>query len=157
MYLFSGLGFVASAGFRLHRTRSGHFASCWAVSIEQCFILRFQPLFYFLVEFWAEFCVLVFSLVLFGVSGIKFLMNHSYYYYHSGFVVLCLLPPLCLTVMCTTCTSPAFPAADCGGSALLHTAHHTIIITDHGCRHPNLLTDIHRVLHYAGELWVGRV
>ena len=37
--------------------------------------------------------------------------------------------------------SPAFPAADYGGSALLHTAHHTIITTDHGCRHPNLLTD----------------
>ena len=67
--------------------------------------------------------------------------------------------------------SPAFPAADCGGSALLHTAHHTIIITDHSCRHPNLLMDLQAVIvcctmqvsyglvgvvHNAGELWVGR-
>ena len=42
--------------------------------------------------------------------------------------------------------SPAFPAADCGGSALLHTAHHTIIITDHSCRHPNLLMDLQAVI-----------
>ena len=44
--------------------------------------------------------------------------------------------------------SPAFPfhAADYGGSALLHTAHHTIITTDHGCRHPNLLTDSQAVI-----------
>ena len=42
--------------------------------------------------------------------------------------------------------SPAFPAADYGGSALVHTAHHTIIITDHGCRHPNLLTDSQAVI-----------
>ena len=42
--------------------------------------------------------------------------------------------------------SPAFPAADYGGSALLHTAHHAIIITDHGCRHPPLLTDSQAVI-----------
>ena len=46
--------------------------------------------------------------------------------------------------------SPAFPAADYGGSALFHTAHHhTIIITDHGCRHPNLLTDSQAVMCVA--------
>ena len=31
-----------------------------------------------------------------------------------------------------------FPATDYGGSALLPTAHHAIIITDHGCRHTPL-------------------
>ena len=30
---------------------------------------------------------------------------------------------------------------DYGGYVILHTAHHTIITMDHGCRHPNLLTD----------------
>ena len=32
------------------------------------------------------------------------------------------VPPIC---QCTGCLSPAFPAADYGGSARLHTAHHT--------------------------------
>ena len=39
--------------------------------------------------------------------------------------------------------SPAFPFpdADYGGYVILHTAHHTIITTDHGCRYTNLLAD----------------
>ena len=39
--------------------------------------------------------------------------------------------------------------AGCGGPALLHAAHHTIITTDHGCRHPILLTDSQAVIVYG--------
>ena len=57
------------------------------------------------------------------------------------------VPPLCLIVMFTGCIHRLhFPSADYDGSALLHTAHHTIITTDHGCRHPNLLTDSQAVI-----------
>ena len=62
--------------------------------------------------------------------------------------------------------SPAFPfpAADSGGSALLHNAHHTIITTDHGCRHPDLLTNSQVVIvcctmqvsYGVGAVGVGR-
>ena len=40
---------------------------------------------------------------------------------------------------------PVFLAADYGGSALIHTADHTITM-DHGRRHPNLLTDSQAVI-----------
>ena len=41
---------------------------------------------------------------------------------------------------------PVYTAAEYGGSALLHTAHLTIITTDQGCWHPNLLTDSQAVI-----------
>ena len=56
-------------------------------------------------------------------------------------------PPICLLVLCTGYIHRLrlFPAADYGSSALLPTAHHAIIITDHGCRH-TLLTESRAII-----------